>query len=334
MTKLDLLISAVAVVRDQAGILPAFVAETSEVLARHYTNHEIVLVDNGSTDATGRDVAALLGRYPCVRYLRLTRPESDEIAMMAGLDAAIGDYVATLHADFDPPAEAVPMVEACRSGSDLVLGVYRNPPRRGWLYAALRRVFRALKRRLIRESMATGTSGYRVLSRQAINSLVKVRQRRRYFAVVAADVGLTTSLHLYDWASRSGRKPTSGLGRSIRVGLSVLLNNSMAPLRLASGLGLAGSLLSLLYSFYVVLIYLFKPDVMPGWTTLSLAMSGLFTLAFLMLAMIGEAIGRLLDESSNRPLYHLREEMASSVMLADLTRLNVMERSDDGPIAA
>jgi hypothetical protein len=53
-----------------------------------------------------------------------------------------------------------------------------------------------------------------------------------------------------------------------------------------------------------------------------------------MLAMIGEAIGRLLDESSNRPLYHLREEMASSVMLADLTRLNVMERSDDGPIAA
>ena len=113
----------------------------------------------------------------------------------------------------------------------------------------------------------------------------------------------------------------------MRLGLSVLVHNSLVPLRIASALGLLGSALSLLYSLYVVAIYLFKQDVMPGWTTLSLAVSGLFGLAFLMLALMGEYLGRLLEESSARPLYHLRDEVSSAVMLAE-TRRNVLDRSD------
>jgi hypothetical protein len=106
------------------------------------------------------------------------------------------------------------------------------------------------------------------------------------------------------------------------------VNHSVAPLRLVSFLGLTGSFLSLIYSLYVVGVYLLKQDVMPGWTTMSLQVSGLFFLVFIMLTMIGEHLGRLLDEAVDRPLYHVREEQASAVMLSDLARRNVMDRSE------
>lgn len=325
--KADLLISAVAVLNNNASVLPAFVEDVSVVLDAHYANYEIVLIDNASTDDTGKTVRQILAKHKCVRYLRLTRPATEEMAVMAGLDAAIGDYVVTLHPDFDPPADLVPMVEACRAGSDLVLGIDRHPPRLSPVYRALRRLFLALARWLVGLDIVLGTTGLRALSRQAVNALVKVRLRRQYFALTATEVGLTTTLYPYDRICRSGQPHTPRLWPAIRLGLSVLVHNSITPLRMASALGLLGSALSFLYSLYVVAIYLLKQNVMPGWTTLSLAMSGLFGLAFLILALMGEYLGRVLEEAPDRPLYHVRDEQSSAVMLADLTRRNVLDRS-------
>lgn len=329
MATADLLVSAVAVIRDQSSILSAFVEELSTVLGRHYSNYEILLVDNGSSDGTSKMVQQLLARYRCVRSLGLTRSTDEETALMAGLDAAIGDYVVTVHPDFDPPVELVLMVEKCRDGCEMVLGVERHPVRPGPVYRSLRGAFLALCRRLVRLDLVTGTTEFRVLNRQAVNALVKVRSRRRYFLLIAADVGLTTAVHHYDRVSRSGRRPIQNLPRACRRGLSVLVHNSITPLRVASGLGLVGSLLSLVYSLYVICVYLVKPDVMPGWTTLSLAMSGLFALVFLILALMGEYLGRLLEESTDRPLYHVRDERASAIMLPDTSRPNVSDRAED-----
>ena len=89
--KADVFVSVVAVLRSYAGFLPAFAAEVYATLDEHYTNFELVLVDNGSRDDTPQVVRELLRRYKCVRYLRLSRRLKPETAVMAGLDAAIGD---------------------------------------------------------------------------------------------------------------------------------------------------------------------------------------------------------------------------------------------------
>ena len=73
MGKADVFVSVVAVCRDQAGVLPAFVREVSAVLDEHYANYEILLLDNSSTDATAATVRGLLGSARCVRYLQLSR---------------------------------------------------------------------------------------------------------------------------------------------------------------------------------------------------------------------------------------------------------------------
>lgn len=327
MTRADVFVSVVAVLRSYARFLPGFVDEVCRTLDARYTNYELVLVDNGSRDETPAVVRGLLRRNKCVRYLRLSRRMKAETATVAGLDATIGDYVVTLHPEFDPPTEIPAMVDACRAGADVVIGSAPFPTPPGLLYRLLRWGFVRSARLLLKMDPAHGGTGFRVMSRAAVNALTRVRQRRRFFELLASDIGLSTATHEYRFVSRSGKVPRVNVRRSVRTAASMALNHSLAPLRLVSVFGLAGSGFSLMYSLYVVGVYLFKPDVMPGWTTISLQTSGLFFLVFVMLTLIGEHLGRLLDESVDRPLYHVREEESSSVMLADLARRNVMDES-------
>jgi len=326
--KADVFVSVVAVLRSYARFLPTVVTEVYQTLDERYTNFELVLVDNGSRDNTPAVVRNLLKTHKCVRYLRLSRRMKPETAVMAGLDAAIGDYVVTLHPEFDPPAEVPAMVEQCRAGADVVFGVAAFPCPPGLLYRALRWGFYQACRPLLGIDPVRVNSGFRCLTRAAVSALTRVRQRKRFFGLLASEIGLTTATHPYEFLSRSGKAPRVNLRRSVRTAASMAVNHSVAPLRLVSFLGLTGSFLSLIYSLYVVGVYLLKQDVMPGWTTMSLQVSGLFFLVFIMLTMIGEHLGRLLDEAVDRPLYHVREEQASAVMLSDLARRNVMDRSE------
>jgi glycosyltransferase involved in cell wall biosynthesis len=327
MPKADVFVSVVAVLRSYARFLPAFVADLYRTLDEHYTNFELVLVDNGSRDETPRIVRELLQTYKCVRYLRLSRRMKSEMAVMAGLDAAIGDYVVTIHPEFDPVGEIPAMVEQCRGGAEVVFGVAPFPHPPGAVYRALRWGFYRFAHSALGLDPVRVNTVYRCMSRAAVNALTRVRQRKRFFGLLASEIGLSTAVHPYEFVSRSGKAPRVNLRRAARTAASMAVNHSVAPMRLVSLLGLAGSFLSLIYSLYVVGVFFFKQDVMPGWTTLSLQVSGLFFLVFIMLTMIGEHVGRLLDEAVDRPLYHVREEQSSSVMLSDLTRRNVIDQS-------
>lgn len=328
MAKADVFVSVVAVLRSYARFLPAFVDEVYRILDERYANFELVLVDNGSRDETPRLVRDLLKSRKCIRYLRLSRRTGAEMAVMAGLDAAIGDFVVTLHPEFDPPSELPAMVEECRGGADVVFGVAPFPKPPSPLYRALRWGFYRFAKAALGIEPVRVNSVYRCMSRAAVNALTRVRRRKRFFGQLASEIGLSVSVHEYEFISRSGKQPRVNLRRAARTAASMAMSHSAAPMRLVSLLGLAGSFISLVYSLYVVGIYLTKDDVMPGWTTLSLQMSGLFFLVFTMLTLIGEHLGRLLDEAVDRPLYHVREEQSSSVMLSDLARRNVMEHSE------
>ena len=327
MTRADIFVSVVAVLRSYGRFLPEFVADVRRILDRHYTNYEIVLIDNGSRDDTPQVVHELLKSQKCIRYLKLSRRLKPETAVVAGLDAAIGDFVVTLHPEFDPPSEIPALVDMCREGADIVFGVAPYPTRPGIVYRFLRWGFYRIARSLLGLDPVRVNSGFRCLSRTAVNALTRVRQRRRFFGQIASEIGLTTETRDYRFIARAGKPPRINLRRSIRTAASMAVNHSLAPLRLVSLFGLTGSFLSLVYSLYVVGVYLFQRDVMPGWTTMSLQVSGLFFLVFIMMTMIGEHLGRLLDEAVDRPLYHVREEHSSSVMLSDLARRNVMDRS-------
>jgi hypothetical protein len=232
-----------------------------------------------------------------------------------------------MHPDFDPPSEIPIMVKHCMDGHDVVVGVTDTTRGRSSLYRFLRSAFYGLARWLVRAPLIRRSTVFRVFSRQALNAFTRVRSRRREFALVISDIGYGLCTHPYVRISRSGAQPGLGVLQAVLHGFSLLVHSSNRPLRFVSVLGVLGSVLSFAYAIYVIAISVLKQHVAEGWTTLSLQTSGLFFLVFLMLALLGEYVARMLEEVSDRPLYNVRNELNSSVMITDQTRRNVLGES-------
>jgi dolichol-phosphate mannosyltransferase len=325
--KIDVFISAIVPTRNHAAIMEDLLAELHAVLSGTYTNFEVIVVDENSSDDTAARVEDSLKRLTCIRLLRLTRTVGREIALTAGFESAIGDFVVSLEPDRDPPAELRQMIERARAGSDIVLGRPRSREPRALAYRALRSGFYGLSRWVLSQRLIPGLSSYRVISRRALNALMRVRLRRRHFVLMAREVGFDIAIHSYSQRLHALRTPPPSLSRSVREGLSLLVHNSTVPLRLAGTMGLLGSLLSTAYAAYVLIVHLVLDTVAPGWTTLSLVISGLLFLTFSILTLLGEYLARVLEETREQPLYYIKEETDSTVMLADASRRNVSDDS-------
>lgn len=119
----SIFVSVVCRLHDERGLVESLVADVTCVLRESYENYELVLVDDGSTDGTSAQVKALLGQYECVRLLRLSRNFGLDIALTAGLETAIGDYVVTMSAETDPPQLIPRLVELAQRENAAVYGV-------------------------------------------------------------------------------------------------------------------------------------------------------------------------------------------------------------------
>jgi hypothetical protein len=131
----------------------------------------------------------------------------------------------------------------------------------------------------------------------------------------------------YKPISRSGRPPREGLFHAANTAIAVIVGNSTRPLRMVGWLALAAAFLNLLYIAYVFAVRMLKTRVAEGWMTLSLQNAGMFLLLFLILAVVTEYVGRILDETRDRPLYYIAEEANSSVMVPSAERRNVVRES-------
>jgi glycosyltransferase involved in cell wall biosynthesis len=330
MTKLasqprtDTFVSVVAPLLNDAPIVADFVREVTEVLRANYTNYELVLVDDGSADGTVSEVNRLLETHECVRMLALSRSFGEEAAIAAGLDSAIGDFVVVMMPNTDPP-EVVPMLVAkARSGHDVVFGVRRRSRPESVAARVLAQVFYWYARRVLKLPLRENASHFRAMSRRTVNAIIQVRDRARYLRLLSLNVGFIHEAVAYDEIERNPLRPRRSVVERIGVAMDMIIANSAHPLRFVTFLGIAGASLNVLYACYVVIVYIVMADVAEGWTTLSLQGAGMFFLCFLVLTVLSEYVGHILNEVSSRPLYYVREEHNSSVTIADRERRNVV----------
>jgi dolichol-phosphate mannosyltransferase len=327
MASTDLFVSVVAPLHNDADILASFVDETMRMLAAHYANYELVLVDDGSRDDTVVRAGELLRQYPCVRLIRLSRRFGQEIAISAGLDSVIGDFVVVMLPDSDPPDLVPAMIERSRAGTGIVFGIRRT--RAGepaWLRAGAS-LFYSLSNRWLGLNLPRNSTHFRVLSRQALNAVIQTRDRTRYLRTLSAFVGYGNQGFEYEPRQRRTPPRTKSVFESLDLAVSIVVANSTRPLRLVTWLALLISGFHLLYMIYIVAIYLFKPRFAEGWVTLSMQSAVAFFFLFLILTVVSEYLGRLLGEVKEGPLYYVLEERNSSILIADEERRNVVIHS-------
>lgn len=321
-------VSVVAPVRNAERFLESYVEECVGLLGGAARDHEIIVVDGLSVDRTPEVAVRLLKRFPTLRYVRLARPYSTDILLTAGLDTAIGDYVVLTSPECDPPSEIPAML---RKAASTECGIVTGIDPSGGGQSLKRRLFHGLFalgcRRILGIEFPAHATRFQVLTRAAATAIARTHDKRPQFPVFASQAGFGGTTYSYRRVARPGADVPKKRLDAIDRAVSIVVLNSLSPLRFASLFAVAGGTLNLLYAGYVVAVYAFKDAVAPGWTTLSLQTSVMFLFVFLVLVVMCEYLGHTLEEATDRPLYHVLDEKSASPALKLADARNILDRS-------
>ena len=271
---------------------------------------ELVIVLNGLMPHVAAEVRSLALTVDSLQLYFMKRRVDYQTALLAGLENAIGDWVATLDPACDDPAVLRDLVHAalgqhCEVAVASPIGHVRRMPVEALLSAGFHFVFR----RLHGFSLAVESPTARLISRAVVNDVLQHDSPLIALETLTAAGGYTR-ISVRAMQRSPLRLP---VGERLKVRWRTLLGINAAPLRIANLICAAGALGALAYSLYVIAIYFFKSNVMPGWTTVSLILSAMFLTFSLVLGMLSEYLILLLDVGARRGRYEIVEEVASTV---------------------
>jgi polyisoprenyl-phosphate glycosyltransferase len=271
-------------------------------------NYELVLVNDGSRDGSWEAMQRMAADDPHVVAINLSRNHGHQLALTAGLDLCRGDAILIIDADLqDPPELLAPMLEAMReSGADVVYGVRRSRAGETAFKRATAHGFYRLLSRATEVDIPLDAGDFRLMSRRALDALLAMPEQARFIRGMVAWIGFKQLPFPYDRQQRFAGETKYPLRKMMRFALDAMTGFSSAPLKLASHAGLllsAGSVLLVLYIAYAWV----SGRSIQGWTSLMLVVVILGAIQMFALALMGEYIGRLYNESKRRPLYIVQD---------------------------
>lgn len=310
----DIIVSVVAPVYNEEAGIAVFVKECLATLAAMGCHYELVLVNDGSRDGSLAAMEKLARSHDNVRVIDLSRNYGREIAMTAGLDAAIGDYVVIMDSDMQDPPSLIPTLldKLLADQLDVVYAARTSRAGESWMKRTTSQLFYRIAANFSGLSIPDNAGDFRVFSRRALNAINAMKEHNRYLKMLYAYVGFRVGSVPFDRAARHSGTSSYNWSKLVGAALDAIFAFSNKPLRWMSLVSSAVSLLLLLYALSVFAGKLMGGPVVEGWTSLMLMMSLMFSLMFLFLALISEYIARILTESKNRPLYFIRDELGGT----------------------
>jgi len=305
---------------------PEIVESLLLALEQHSGEVNMVAVANGVDTATAIALKTLASTVPDVTVIFLAAEQHDDVARLAGMEQAIGDYILLCTPTKAEIADLTNLISPVSEAYEVVIGRRRVGPvvTRSPLNSILFSLFRAIFRLLTGTPYAKEHPSFRLFSRAAALHLVASSDAEVRIRANEIGPGFPVKLvDLPDVAEKLG--PGIGLRAGISRAMRLLVTTSTLPLRATSYLGLLGGVAPASYVLYVVAIWLFKPDVAPGWTTLSLQIAGMMFLFSLIFFLMAEYLVQILATLPGRSRRHLiARELTSQVPRRD-RRLNVVD---------
>ena len=264
----------------------------------------VLYVDDGSRDDTWAVIESLAAQDARVAALRLSRNFGKELALTAGLDRADADAVIVIDADLQDPPELIPQfVAKWREGFDAVFGTRLERDGETWLKKATASLFYRVMARLSATPVPRDTGDFRLLSRRAIDALRSLRERHRFMKGLFGWVGFRQVALPYRREARHAGTSKFNYWKLWNFAIEGITSFSSAPLRVAMYAGLLTALLAFGSGVWIVVKTLVWGDPVAGYPSLMVAMLFLGGVQLMALGVIGEYLGRLYEESKQRPLY-------------------------------
>ena len=295
-------VSVILPAHNECSALRRVVTEVVTALAG--CSHEVVVVDDGSTDDTWAVIAALQAELPGIRGIRLTRNFGHQAALVAGLRAARGAAVITMDADGQHPPELLPALIALWEEGHPVVQALRLPsPDEGWLKATTSRLFYRIWSALSGVPIVRGAADFRLIDRAVLDTVLSSTGSLTFLRGLISWLGYPTRYVSFEAARRIGGRPAYTWRRMIAFSMDGLTAFSVVPLRMAMALGVAVSAVSFVYLCYVVLIWLYSNRVVPGWASTAGLAAFVGGIQLFTIGVLGEYIGRVFLRSMDRPQF-------------------------------
>jgi dolichol-phosphate mannosyltransferase len=272
---------------------------------------EIILVDDGSKDATWLCISVASRADARIRGIRLARNFGHQIALSAGLHAAQGDRIFIIDADLqDPPELLSKMMAALDAGADVAYGRRVSRGGESVLKLATAFAFYRFINWLSDIEIPKDTGDFRLVSRRALDAVLSMPEKHRFLRGMFAWVGFQQVPIDYDRAERFAGETKYPFAAMMRFAVTAITSFSVRPLRLAMTFAAVFAIASLLAVFYVVVGH-FMGKTVQGWSSLMVVVLMIASCQFLLLGIIGEYLGRMFVEQKKRPLFVIMENTGS-----------------------
>jgi glycosyltransferase involved in cell wall biosynthesis len=292
----------------EEGNLWKLYEELSQVHASLAVTWELIVVDDGSIDDTWTEIIALHQRDARVKGVRLSRNFGHQYALFAGISRATGRVVITMDADLQHPPAAIPELLAhWQEGSKVVHTVRIDHPNTSWGKRITSRIFYKIFTLLSGVELSAGMADFRLLDRQVVDELIHLHEGHLFLRGLIHWVGYPSSSVEFRCRDRFSGVSKYDLWKMLKFAWMGVTCFSLVPLRLATILGLATSVLAFGWLAFAVWARLFTDRTVPGWTSVVAIESLLFGILFIILGIIGEYIGRVLEEVRWRPRFIVDE---------------------------
>ena len=279
---------------------------------------EIVIVDDGSTDATWKVIETLNAASGRVRGIRLSRNFGHQSALMAGLAAARGRAVISMDADLQhPPALLPQLVRKWQEGFQIVHAVRRDPPNVPWFKRVTSRLYYRVFTFLSGVEIEPGAADFRLLDRQVLDEILQFEEEGLFLRGIVRWVGYATASVPFDCQKRHAGTTKYGLRKMLTLGWHGVSAFSLVPLRIGIIIGLLSSTLAFISVGLAILGKWLDDSAIPGWASSVAISSFLFGVLFVFLAVLAEYVGRIAVEVRRRPRFLVRDTTRMAMAASD-----------------
>ncbi|WP_250006116.1 glycosyltransferase [Actinoplanes sp. M2I2] len=328
-------LSVITPMYNEREVVDHFVARLRPVLDGLGDTYEVIAIDDGSSDATVSRLLQVRADWPQLRVVSLRRNVGHQTALRAGLRSAHGDYVVSIDADLQDPPEVIGemLATARRETVDVVYGVRSDRSTDTAFKRNTAGVYYWMMRRLVGPWVSDQAGDFRLMSRTVVDVLNELPEPRPVYRLVVPSLGFAGAEVAYTRQERVAGRTKYPLSRMIRLTFDSVTGFSAAPLRIATWLGLLSFVLcvGLIVS---ALVAWGSGGVVPGWTSLYIAVLLLGGIQLICLGLLGEYVGRIYMATQQRPPYLVAVDTADPAARAVPPTLETVTPAADAPSIA
>ena len=298
---------------NEAENVAAFQDAVMSAFAECGYDYEIVFVNDGSRDATLHNLKKLYAAQACpVKVISFSRNFGKEAAIYAGMEHAEGDYISLIDADLQQRPEIVAqMVQILDEKPECdVVAAYQDRRGEGKILSFFKRSFYSVINHLSDVKLRSDASDFRTFRRSVRDSLLELSEYHRFSKGLFAWVGFDTEFIPYTACKRNAGKTKWSFRKLMNYAIEGIIGFSTKPLRLATYLGMLTALAAVIYTVFVILEKLVWQTTIPGYASIVVLILLLGGMQLFCIGIIGEYIGKIFEQSKDRPIYIAKEVLS------------------------